>query len=734
MVNPRQLMSDAKFYESYSRWEEENEQYEAWDGSVDRVMGMHTEFYKKSMNDELAEAISFATDAYKDKLMLGAQRALQFGGDQLLKHHSKIYNCTSSYCDRPAFFGEVFFQGLSGAGVGFSVQWHHIARLPAVTTRTGHAKQFVVKDSIEGWAEALDILMSSFFVGGGKHPEYEGRKVYFDTNSIRPKGAYISGGFKAPGPEPLEKALNHVERMLCDLTKEGETLLRPVHAYDIVMYSADAVISGGIRRAACICIFSPDDEEMMKAKTGAWFNENPQRGRSNNSALLVRSEVTREQFAALFKNTKEFGEPGFIFAESKEFIYNPCVEIGMLPVDVETGESGWQGCNLVEINGGQCTNEYKFYRACEAGAIIGTLQAGYTDFKFLSPVSKKIYDKEALIGVSVTGWMNNPDVLFDEKVLRKGAEIVKSTNARIANLIGINPSARCCTVKPAGNTSVLLGTASGIHAEHSKRYLRIMQMNKDSEVAQLIKKSNPYMVEDSVWSNNGSDYALFFPIEPKEGSVYREGVKNTDLLEKVKFVQQTWIEAGTNVELCSHPKLRHNVSNTITVDEDKWDEVEQYVYENREWFAGVSFLSNTGDKDYNQAPNTEVLTKEEIIGKYGTASLFASGLIVDSLKGFANLWDACTIAQMDEDTASQEVVDIRSDWIRRFRKFADNYFEGDMKQTEYCLKDVYILFKWEKINSNLTDIDFLEELGEKDYVDVDTLGAVACQGGVCELV
>lgn len=727
----RALMSQTKFYEGYSRWDDDKGRYETWEEAVARVMNMHRDFYKDKMSPELSELMNEAEDLYQEQYALGAQRALQFGGEQLLKHQMRMYNCTSSYADRPEFFGEIFYILLCGAGAGFSVQHHHIAKLPDIAERKKQAKGYIVEDSVEGWANALDVLMSSYFVGGGKHPEFEGRKVYFDLSLIRPKGAMISGGFKAPGPEPLRKALDKIEYLIQGRILRGENRLRPVDVYDTAMHAADAVLSGGVRRSATICLFSPDDEEMANAKTGNWFVDNPQRGRSNNSAVIVRDEVTREQFATLMKSIKEFGEPGFYFVDDKDFTTNPCVEIGMYPqID---GKSGWQGCNLTEINGGKCTSKEEFFKACRAGAILGTLQAGYTDFKFLSDNTKAIFAREALLGVSVTGWMNNPDVLLDEEVQKQGAEIVKQVNEQVAKLIGINPAARTTCVKPSGNASVLLQTSSGIHAEHSPRYIRHIQLNKDSEVAQLLLETNPYMVEESVWSTNKTDYCVGFPIITPEGSLYREDLYATKLLDKVKLVQNAWVEAGTRVEACADPRIRHNVSNTVTVMPHQWTEVEDYVFNNRYHFAGISFLGGSGDKDFAQAPNTEVMTEEQIVAKYGRASLFAAGLIVDTRKdGFRDLWEATSVAQMPDEYRG-EISDIRKEWVRRFKKFANNYFDGDMKEAEYCLKDVFLLHKWTKIQQNLKDVDFVNTLNTKTFTDVDTMGAVACQGGACEI-
>ena len=732
-LDMRDFLSQTKFYEAYSRYVDDESRYESWDESVDRVMDMHRGYYKKQISDALEQEFTKATVAYKEKRVLGAQRALQFGGDQLLKHQMKMYNCTSSYVDRAEFFGEYFYILLCGAGAGFSVQNHHIDKLPAVQERKKQAKGYVVEDSIEGWASALDVLMSSYFVGGGKHPDFEGRRVFFDLTNIRPKGAKISGGFKAPGPDGLRQALDRIEYLIQGVVMNAKepVQLRPIHVYDIAMHCADAVLSGGVRRSATICLFSPDDEEMMNAKTGNWFVDNPQRARSNNSAVIVRKETKEEDFMNIMDSIKQFGEPGFVFVESTEHTTNPCVEIGMFPqID---GQSGWQGCNLTEINGGQCVDEESFYKACEAAAILGTLQAGYTDFKFLPDTTKGIFDREALLGVSITGWMNNPEILFDEKILEKGAKIVKDTNRRVADLVGINPAARTTCVKPSGNASVLLGTASGIHAEHSQRYIRNIQLNKDSEVAQVIAKTNPEMVEDSVWSANNTDWVVSFPITPKTGSILKDNLIGVNHLELVAKAQKHWVNAGKNPELCADPTVSHNVSNTILVED--WDDVAKYVYSNRDSFAGISFLSTSGDKDFNQAPNTEVLDADRMVEKYGVAAVLASGLVVDGLQCFKDLWMACQTAQGYGEDISQEnsTNAIKKDWVRRFESFSTKYLDGDLKKTEYCLKDAFLIHKWEKIKRSYHQIDWLSELSEKKFTDVDTLGAAACAGGACEI-
>ena len=732
----KEMMSQSKFFMGYSRWLDDKGRYETWDESVERVMNMHREKYSSVMTERLEELISFAEQAYKNKLVLGAQRGLQFGGEQLFKHNARLYNCTVSHVDRARFFQEAMYMLLCGCGVGFSVQKQHIAKLPRIHKRfEKKSKVFIVPDTIEGWADSFGVLLSSYFEDGGTFPEYKSCKVHFDFSKIRPKGSMISGGFKAPGPEGLRAALYKCEELI-EKQLEGTTepvAILPITAYDFVMHMSDAVLSGGVRRSATICQFSKDDEQMLKAKTGNWFENNPQRGRSNNSVTLKRDEITREEWAEIMKSVKDFGEPGFIFTENLDFTYNPCVEIGMLPVDIETGESGFQVCNLTEINGGLCTTKESFLAACKAASILGTLQAGYTDFKYLTEVSRKIIEREALIGVSVTGWMNNPSVLFDTGNMVSGAEEVKKWNREVAGLLGINVAARTTCVKPSGNASVLLGTASGIHGEHSPLYFRNVQMNDQDDVLKLIKETNPQMVEKSVWSNTGTDYVVSFPVETPEDSIFKDDLLGVKQLEYVKLAQQYWVEHGTNIDLCVDKNLRHNVSNTITVD--NWQEVEEYIFENRQWFAGISLLSAFGDKALPQAPFTQVFTANQIFDRYGEPSLFASGLTVDALHAFNNdLWKACDTVNGWGLTLTEDSSDLlKRDWVRRAKNFATNYFNGDLIEMTNCLKDCHNLHKWMTINRTMKYIDFSEELGEKKFVDVDGLGAQACSGGACEI-
>jgi ribonucleoside-diphosphate reductase alpha chain len=472
---------------------------------------------------------------------------------------------------------------------------------------------------------------------------------------------------------------------------------------------------------------------MLGAKTGDWFQTNQQRARSNNSVLLLRSNTSRDEFNELFQSIKDWGEPGFVWTDDYDIIFNPCVEIGMYP-KTEDGRSGWQGCNLTEINGGQCNTEEMFYLACEASAIMGTLQAGYTDFEYVDRTSpaKEIFEREALLGCSITGYTENPEILFNPEILRKGANIVKEVNKLISSIIGINTSARTTCTKPSGNASVLLGTASGIHGQHSKRYLRNVQLNKEEDLPKYLKEINPEMFEESIWSANKTDWIASFPIENESNCLFKDDLLGIKLLDKVKLVQDAWVNEGTNVDLCLNKHTRHNVSNTINVVD--WNETRDYIYNNREWFAGISLLSNFGDKDYYQAPFTSVKTPSEIIDSYGNCSIFASGLIVDGLHAFNdNLWMACDSVLMNLPFEENSSTPLKKDWVRRFKKFALNYLENDLVKTSYLLKDVYLYHKWVKITNSFKQVDWSKINIKPTYTEISSTSAVACSGGKCDL-
>jgi ribonucleoside-diphosphate reductase alpha chain len=691
---------------------------------------MHLQYADKNIQNE----IEWAYDLMLKKKVLGSQRALQFGGEPILKRNSKIYNCTASYCDRLRFFQECFWLLLCGSGTGFSVQKHHVAKLPQLSLKPKDANtglKYIVEDSIEGWADALGALLSSYFTkpSESKFKKYQDTYIIFDYSNIRPKGSDLSSGVgKAPGFEPLQKGLEKIRILLDKCVANGQKKLRPIDAYDIVMHSSDAVLSGGVRRSASLALFSHDDEEMAKAKTGNWYIDNPQRARSNNSALLLRNSTELEQFTKLMQCVKEYGEPGFIWADSTEMVFNPCVEISLWPVNEKTGESGWQGCNLSTINCSSIIDENDFYERCKAAAIIGTLQAGFTKLEYLGKNSEEIFDREALLGVSMTGIMEKHDLILTEKVLKTGAKIAVEINKELSKKIGINQAARVTCLKPEGTSSSMLGTSSGIHPHHAKRYIRHVQANVLEAPYQHFKSYNPQACERSVWSANNTDEVIKFPIEVPDGSKLKNQLPATEMLSIVKETQKNWVHSGKNRSLCTQDYLCHNVSNTVTVKPEEWEDVTSYIYNHRKYFAGVSLIPQSGDKDYPQAPFTTVYTSREIVKEYGDAALWCSGLIELALASFdSDLWKACDYVSMNQAKSSDSETKLV--FMTKMKNFAGKYFDGDIRRLTYCMKDVYNWKIYCDLLNTFKKVDYTQLLETED--NTTGIEEISCAGGAC---
>jgi ribonucleoside-diphosphate reductase alpha chain len=723
-----QELQNYTFVSKYARWIEDKNRRETWKEAVERVKNMmHTQY------PNVKEEIDWAYDMMYKKKVLGSQRALQFGGDPILKRHAKIYNCTSSYCDRLRFFQECFWLLLCGSGTGFSVQKHHVSKLPTLehdVPNNNEGIKYVIEDSIEGWADALGVLLSSYFSKPIEEFKiYKNTYVVFDYSNIRPKGSSLASGVgKAPGFEPLQNGLEKIRTLLDRCVANGQKKLRPIDAYDIVMHSSDAVLSGGVRRSASLALFSHDDEEMAKAKTGNWYIDNPQRARSNNSALLLKNETTLEEFQELMESVKEFGEPGFIWSDSTEMTFNPCVEVGMWPVDEESGKSGWQGCNLSTINCSSIEDEDDFYERCKAAAIIGTLQAGFTKLDYLGEITCRIFEREALLGVSLTGTMEKHDLVLSEKVLRAGAKIAVETNKELSKKIKINQAARVTCLKPEGTSSSMLGTSSGIHPHHAKRYIRHVQANVLEAPYQHFKKINKQACEKSSWSANNTDEVIKFPIEVPDGAKLKNQLPAVEMLSIVKDTQKNWVQSGKNRSLCTQEYLSHNVSNTVTVKPDEWDDVTKYIYDNRKYFAGISLIPQSGDKDYTQAPFTTVYTSREIVKEYGDAALWCSGLIELGLNAFNNnLWAACDYVSMNQAKENDDQEKLL--FITKMKNFSGKYFNGDIKRLTYCMKDVYNWKIYCDLFNSFKKVDYTQLSETED--NTTGIEEISCAGGAC---
>jgi hypothetical protein len=933
VVDTQEEISKFIFTGKYARYREDLKRRETWDEAVERVESMHLRKFDQLLPVEALEEIRQAFDLVRDKRVAPSMRSMQFGGIAVEDKNARLYNCAVRHIDSIRSFAEVFYLLLCGCGVGLGLTKKYLNRLPDLVgaeNRTGTVITYVVEDTIEGWSDSIEALLACYFV----NTAYTGRKIVFDYSKIRPAGSKLkTGGGKAPGHEPLKAAHIRIKDLLNTLIEvKGQNRLLSVDAYDIVMHEADAVLSGGVRRSATSVMFSKDDREMINAKTGNWTSENPQRGRSNNSVLLLRDETSEEEFNDIYERTKEWGEPGFVWADSEDVLFNPCFEVSFEPVTDEgvcavqfsvsgdtklitreglvdikdavgrdatiwngdqwvtvkpyqTGKSdklyrisfsdgsildatnshkfmvkaphwktyremttleirdylannkgglhlprpdvrgsnpegidveyayeygffkgdghldhgvpkfnlynedkqvgirgfkypktymnsygteysvvrgdhlneqfckelkllglpreiatwseksfyefmsGWvdadgsqanagcrlygdeeslrvaqilltkfgtvsslnlmspagvrtnlgerksavwylqipnaskipsrrlniksgkdarykgkwqyvrsvvelegehesfcltepnrnmcvfgnvltKQCNLSTINGARINSEEEFYKAAEAAALIGTLQASYTDFPYLSKEAQQLTEEEALLGVSITGMFENPDVLLDPVFQRNASNVVVETNRRWAQMIGINPAARATVIKPEGTASLAFGTmASGIHPPHAPIMFRRIQVNKLDNVYQHFKMHNPSLCEESVWSANKTDDVVIFPVKVKEDSLFKRDISALEHLEIVKSTQQNWVIPGRTGHSKKH--LCHNVSSTITVQPHEWDAVAKYIYDNRENFTAVSFIAASGDKDYPQAPNEAVATQAD---------------------------------------------------------------------------------------------------------------------------
>ena len=574
------ILSDITVHMKYARYNQELKRRETWEELVTRNMNMHTKSYP-----DLKDDIKGAYEYVFDKKVLPSMRSMQFGGKPIEISPNRIYNCAYLPIDHIDAFSETMFLLLGGTGVGYSVQQHHVDKLPLINKPyPKRSRRYLIGDSIEGWADAIKVLMKSYLNG-------KGSRVIFDYSDIRPKGArLVTSGGKAPGPQPLKECILKVTGILEN--KEDGDRLSTLETHDIVCHIADAVLAGGIRRAALISLFSADDNEMISCKAGAWWELNPQRGRANNSAVLMRHKITKSFFMDLWKRVElsKAGEPGIYFNNDKDWGTNPCCEIALRP---------FQFCNLCEVNVSNIESQEDLELRVKAAAFIGTLQAGYTNFHYLRPVWQETTEKDALIGVSMTGIGSGRILGYD---METAAKVVKKENARVAKLIGIKKAARCTTVKPAGTTSLTLGTSSGIHAWHNDFYIRRIRVGKNEAIYGYLVKNHPDLVEDCVF--RGHDTAVIsIPQAAPEGSILRTE-SAFQLLERVKKVATEWVKTGHRAG-----SNTHNVSATISLKDEDWELAGDWMWKNRDYYNGLAVLPYDGGT-YTQAP-FEDITKDK---------------------------------------------------------------------------------------------------------------------------
>lgn len=569
----QQILSDIIVYMKYARYLPELKRRETWDEICTRYQHMMTEKYPHQ-SGEIEEAMQWV----RQKKVLPSMRAMQFAGPAIARNNSRIYNCAYLPVDDIRAFSETMFLLLGGTGVGYSVQYHHIDKLPPIQKAQKH-RRFLVGDSLEGWADAVKVLLKGYFGISEYIPD-------FDYSDIRPKGArLVTAGGKAPGPEPLKICIAHVQALL-DRKQHGEKLT-PLECHDLMCHLANAVLAGGIRRSAMISLFSFGDEEMLTCKYGNWWELNEQRGRANNSVVLQRDGISRQEFFDLWKKIElsGSGEPGFYFTNDLDWGTNPCCEIALRP---------FQFCNLCEVNVSDVETQEELNARARMAAYLGTLQAGFTNFHYLREVWKTTTEQDALIGVGMTGIASGRVLKLD---LNETAQEVKRVNLETSSIIGIQFAARCTTIKPSGTSSLVLGTSSGIHAWHHDYYIRRVRIGKNEALYEYLRITHPELLEDDLL--NSKQAIICVPQKAPAGSILRTE-STLALLERIKKFNSEWVRNGFR-----RGSNANNVSATVSIPDEDWPQVGEWMWLNKASYNGLSVLPfDTGN--YKQAPFEDI--------------------------------------------------------------------------------------------------------------------------------
>lgn len=603
----------------YARYQNVVGRREVFSETIDRVEMMHYNRWPE-LGREIQEAFRFV----RRREVMPSMRSMQFGGAAILKNNERIYNCSFTHIDRWRAFQEIFYLLLCGCGAGYSVQWRHVDMLTEIRgVDPGDVLHHTVDDSIEGWADALGVLIECY-VKTGQYPE-------FNYSQIRGAGMpLVTSGGRAPGHLGLKKML---EAVRCVLDGAVGRKLRPLECHDVLCHVAEAVLSGGIRRSSLICLFSPEDTEMLYCKARGNFRPaygedpglNSQRQMANNSAALLRGSVDRQTFDRLIRVAQEnYGDPGFYFTNNLDYGPNPCGEIGMWPKVLMCDEhgvgrgdwvccpagrihSGVSFCNLTEVNCQDASSEELLARI-KAAAFIGTLQAAYNEFSYLGAATEAIVRREALLGVGLTGIQDNRGVALDPQVQRDGAAVAIAENRRVACLIGTNQAARVTTIKPSGTSSLEMGgVGSGIHPRWSRRYIRRVTANPSEPQAAFFKQHNPHMVE----TKPNGDWCLMFPIQVPDGALTVREQTALEFVQDVFTTYENWIKPGTALPN-SAPGLTHNVSCTVTIRDGELDDVLEVVWENRNRIGAMSFVPYLIDQKFRYAPHQAVRGDESL--------------------------------------------------------------------------------------------------------------------------
>jgi len=603
-------LSEFIFYRSYSRWIEDEERRETWIETVDRYINYMKKNLGSALNDKEYKEIK---EAILKQEIMPSMRLFQFAGKAADRTNVCTYNC--SYIAPESFqdVAEIMYVSMCGTGVGWSVESQNVEKFPQIIKQNGgEIKTFVIPDDKEGWADALTLGMKTWAQGGD---------IKFDYSLLRPAGARLKTmGGKSSGPEPLRQLLEFTRKKM--LARQGRRL-RSIDLHDIICMIGYCVVSGGVRRSAMISLSDLDDESIRDAKQGQFYVAEPQRSLANNSAVYMAKPSNKEfldEWLALIKSGS--GERGIFnrgslvktmpkrrldilrqkkgyFDVTGNFIVgqmgtNPCGEIIL---------QSKQFCNLTEVVARYNDSEESLLRKIRLATILGTYQATLTNFPYLSKGWKDNCETERLLGVSITGQWDSK-VSREEKVLARLKDEAIKWNREYSKKFNVNPSTAITCVKPSGTVSQLVDCASGMHARYAPYYIRRVRISATDSLFRMLKDQGvPYKPEVGQSYENATTYVFEFPVKAPKGSVFSKDLSALDQLEHWKKVKLNYTE--------------HNPSVTVTVGDNEWIEVANWVYNNWDIVGGLSFLPRN-DHVYELAPYEEIDKEryEELVGKF----------------------------------------------------------------------------------------------------------------------